>query len=83
MNDQVVKWTEVKAREGGKDESEGSDKEGYVIKEEELSRGVIPRHNSKSPWTQGPIKGQNKLSLKLKIGASETEVTELDPRGKA
>ena len=43
MNDQVVKWTKAKAREGGEDESEGSDKEGYVIKEEEVNRGVIPR----------------------------------------
>lgn len=41
MNDQVVKWTKGKARERGKDESESSDKEGNVVKEEEVYRGVI------------------------------------------
>ena len=43
MNDQVVKWTKSKAREGWKGETEGSEKEGYVTEEEEVNRGVIPR----------------------------------------
>lgn len=43
MNDQVLKWTKAKARERSKDESEGSDKEGHVMKEEEVNEDVIPR----------------------------------------
>lgn len=43
MNDQVVKWTKAKAREVGNDESEGSEKEGYVITKDEVKKGVIPR----------------------------------------
>jgi len=42
MNYKVAKWSKAKAREGGKDGSEGRDKEGCVIKEEEVNRGVIP-----------------------------------------
>ena len=37
MKDHVVKWTKAKAKEGGKDESEGSDKEDKV------KSSVIPR----------------------------------------
>lgn len=43
MNDQVVKYIKAKTREGWKRESEGNDKEGYVIKEEKVNKGVLPR----------------------------------------
>lgn len=39
-NDQVLEWTKVKASEAGKNESEWSDKEGYVNKEEKVPGGV-------------------------------------------
>lgn len=39
-NDQGLEWSKAKASEGGKNESECRDREGYVNKEEEVPGGV-------------------------------------------